>query len=104
VKRRALWASLAVAVAACGDGYRGVITEAHPQELIGSWEATTFEYSGDAEQIDLVAAGGSLVLDLNEDHTCRLTMRLPGELMKVLDGTWTATPLGVHRQLRRRDV
>ena len=74
-------------VAACSKDNPGPA----PSEITGTWQATKDEYIAKAAphvSVDLVGAGGSATLVLNEDHTLILTEKPLTGSESVLNATW----------------
>ena len=86
----ALW--LALALAACGDDEAFTPT---PDDVAGSYSATTFTLTSGDGEFDLLAFGASVTATLDPDGTTTGRLYVPGgdedggDLEEDLTGTWT---------------
>ena len=84
---------IAVGVAlslACGDGG----SSPSPNQFAGTWDGTKLEFTkvgSPSTKVDVVAAGGTLVVVLHEGGTYQMTLTLPGGAPEVTSGTWSAS-------------
>ena len=83
-------------LAACGSDSTG----ANPPNVVGTWNATKFEFVSIANpttKLDAIAQGASATLLLTSAHGFTLTLNAPGQVQQVSTGTYveTATTLTV---------
>lgn len=87
-------AALVVAVAACGDDGTGP-DGIEQNDVVGSYEATTFETTEDGQTTDQLAEGAALTITLDADGTTTGNLFVPGgaedggDLDASLAGTWS---------------
>lgn len=89
-RRMLLSGLVAGAIGACGGDNNG------PSEasLTATWHATKAEFVSVAnpqQKVELVGAGGSVVLALNANNTFTMTTTTPGKPDAQLSGTWSAS-------------
>lgn len=86
--------TLAVLVAGCGGNGTGP-DEIERSDVVGGYEATTFETTDDGQTTDQLAEGAELTVTLNSDGTTAGNLFVPGgaedggDLDASLAGTWT---------------
>lgn len=86
--------TLAVVVGACGTNGTGP-DEIEQSDVVGSYEATTFETTENGETTDQLAAGAEFTITLTSDGTTTGNLFVPGgaedggDLDASLAGTWT---------------
>jgi hypothetical protein len=82
---------LSSAVLGCGSDDS---TGPQAQDVVGTWHATKVQVTSvanGANTIDIVAAGGTLQVVLNANHTFSSTVTFPGEAPETSTGTYTQT-------------
>jgi hypothetical protein len=88
---RKYWLSGAAAAlaVACSDD-----TGPSEDELVGTWNATKFEFVSVANpnlKLDAIAFGATLMMVLHSDGTYTITTGFPGEPTETETGTWSAS-------------
>jgi hypothetical protein len=81
------WVGAAAALAvACSDD-----TGPSEDELVGTWNATKFEFVTPGLTFDAIAFGATLRMVLRDDGTYTVTATIPGEPAETETGTWSAS-------------
>lgn len=91
---RAAALCLTLALAACGDDDEG--TNPTPDDVAGSYTASTFTLTTEGVPLDLLALGATVTADLEADGTTTGRLFVPdigqgAALDEDLTGTWTLT-------------
>lgn len=88
--------TITVAVGACGENGVGP-DEIEQSDVVGSYEATTFETTENGQTTDQLAEGAEFTITLNSEGTSAGNLFVPGgaedggDLDASLAGTWTFT-------------
>jgi hypothetical protein len=81
---------LAAALAAgCGDNGTGPGGEVTVADLVGTWRATTFSFTSQAnasQSFDLIVQGGRMTLTVASDSTYTMVLAPPGEVPDIVTG------------------
>lgn len=83
-----------VVAAACGENGTG-LDEIEQSDVVGSYQATTFETTENGQTTDQLAEGAEFTITLNSDGTTAGNLFVPGgaedgsDLDASLAGTWT---------------
>ena len=93
-KRQLISSTLAlVLMTACGDA-----TGVEPDDLAGTWTATSMVFTSTADptlSVDIVAEGATLTIMLVADATYTFTFTFPGEETENEAGAYTASGTGL---------